>query len=391
MLMKKRNLSLALGAAALGALALVGSASAQERNEISTEVSGSVLVFPKIIADSTTDTVIQIDNTGNPMAHAHCFYVNAAPRNPAFPAGPLNPPQWSETDFDIWLTRQQPTHWVASGGRRTQGEAFGQDGSGFDPGLIPPVPQGFRGELKCIQVDSAGAPFTGNKLMGKAILLDADGSDASSYNAIAIPGNSGLSGAQIGSDLELNLTDNSPGGEYAACPDVWIFNHYAHGTPDPALTSPDSINAAGCGVNGVNCPINTTLTMVPCSEDLENGVPGSVGISFVTYDEFESRLSAATTVDCFLDAPLSQISSAFTPGALGGSTTRHTRIRPNPGQGGVLAIAEETRLRGGESARAAYNLQFTGNRYDAATASNGDNDTPIPGVNATDVIVVPSE
>lgn len=386
MLMNKRNLSLALSATALAALISAGTALAQERNEVSTEISGSVLIFPKVIWDGTVDTVIQIDNTGNPMAHAHCFLINAAPIRPDQPPGPLNPQQWVETDFDIWLTRQQPTHWVVSAGRRTQADLVGTNGAGFDPGLIPPVPANFRGELKCIQTDSAGAPFTGNRLIGKATILNANGSDASSYNAIALPGNSGLSGAQIGNDLDLNLTDNSPGGEYAACPDTWIFNHFSYGTNDPAL---EALDAPECDAMA-GCPINTSLTMVPCSEDLENGIPGRVGISFTTYDEFEARLSAATTVECWYNFNLNQISAAFNENALG-STTRHTRIRPNPGEGGVLVIAEETRVRGANSARAAYNLQFTGNRYDGATTSNGDSDTPIPGVNFTDRIVVPGE
>ena len=62
------------------------------RAEVSTDVSGSVLVYPKVIwtGPSTNanidqrrqlerDTVIQISNTSNNMVHAHCFYVNAAP------------------------------------------------------------------------------------------------------------------------------------------------------------------------------------------------------------------------------------------------------------------------------------------------------------------------
>ena len=55
--------------------------------------------------------MIQISNTSNNMVHAHCFYVNA---RTVFNGAPV----WQVTDFTIWLTRQQPTHWVASQGRR---------------------------------------------------------------------------------------------------------------------------------------------------------------------------------------------------------------------------------------------------------------------------------
>src|SRR5690554_5911127 len=89
-----------------------------------TECSASILVFPRVIANGTRDTIIQITNTGNSMVHAHCFYVNGAPTFPDFPPCPdpsdplcFNPPLWTEIDFDIWLTKQQPTHWVVSQGR----------------------------------------------------------------------------------------------------------------------------------------------------------------------------------------------------------------------------------------------------------------------------------
>jgi hypothetical protein len=382
-----------LGMAALGVLACASTASAQEKREVSTDVSGSVVIYPKIIWDGTRDTVIRIANTGNPLVIAHCYYINAAPRNPSLPVSVTNPPQWAETDFEIVLTRQQPTHWVASSGRRTESDGFGADGSGFDPGLIPPVPVGFRGELKCIQVDDSGSPLPGNRLKGEATLRSANG-DISTYNAIALSANAGLSGGLIGTELDLNLTDGNPGGEYSACPDTLIFNHFAHGAREQALTSATSLGPqTACGVSGTNCTTTTTLTLVPCSENLENATPGRVTVAFTIYDEFESVLSATTTVDCWLNLPLNQIAPAgpnnpFTPGALAGSTVRHTRIRPVPGQGGVLGVAEETRtLSNGVTAVAAYNLQVQGNRFDAAT--QGDGDAPVAGV--TDQIVIPIE
>jgi len=416
MRMMKRNRGLwTAGAVALGALLLASVASADEA-DVSTERSGSIVVFPKIVWDGTRDTIVQISNTGNPMVHAHCFYVNASPVDPSLPPSVLNPPQWQETDFDIWLTRQQPTHWVVSTGRRPFiFDDFGTDGAGLDPGLVPPVPLGFRGELKCIQTDESGAVSPGNKLKGEATLRRFDG-DVSRYNAIALQGNPNLSGASIGNDLQLNLTSSNPGGEFSACPDKLLFDHYADGVSDPVIDQIGSCtsvcfggpnNGAPCSTNSdcgttsstarcLACPIQTTLTLVPCSEDFENQVPGRVTVQFDIINEFEEHLSASTTVDCFLDIPLSQISPAFTFAGFITTPSAYTRISPVPGQGAVIGIAEESRLdtfsqgpdglsRGkGPTTTAAYNLDIEGNRFDAATNPDG---TTTAGV--TDHIIVP--
>jgi hypothetical protein len=345
--------------------------------------------------------------------------VNAAPADPFLPPSITNPPQWIETDFHIWLTRQQPTHWVASQGRRTDiFDSFGSDGSGLDPGLVPPVPFGFRGELKCIQVDDSGVPYRGNNLKGEATLRRDDG-DVTKYNAIALPGNPDL-GAQVDSpfDLVLNYTDSNPSGEYSACPDVLILNHYADGVSDPASENTvdgdcDTVCVGGptpglecsvdnqCGFGGrcLGCPVLTSLTLVPCFQDFENQVPGRVTVQFQIFNEFEQPFSTSTTIDCWLDAPLFTIGASgpanpFTIRVLG-TIGAHTRINPNPGNGGVIGIAEETRFLTeveeteppiGPSTMAAFNLNVEGNRYDRATDGKGN---PVPGV--TDRIIVPEE
>jgi hypothetical protein len=116
---RRRVMSKALGMRCVwglcGVLGSVLALASVARAEVSTDVSGSVLVFPKVVFDGggaeDRDTIIQISNTSNNMVHAHCFYVNGAPDL-------LGNPLWQITDFDIWLTRQQPTHWVASQGRQ---------------------------------------------------------------------------------------------------------------------------------------------------------------------------------------------------------------------------------------------------------------------------------
>ena len=82
------------GRVGLMAAALVGLVVGGAQAQVTTERSASILVFPKVIADGTRDTVIQITNTSNSMVHAHCFYVNGALTFPELPPGAINPPLW---------------------------------------------------------------------------------------------------------------------------------------------------------------------------------------------------------------------------------------------------------------------------------------------------------
>ena len=407
-----------------GVLVSVLALASVTRAEVSTDVSGSVLVFPKVIwtgvlpdpmaKDSqnkqlSRDTVISITNTSNNMVHAHCFYVNAQRIG--------GQPIWQITDFAIWLTRQQPTHWVASQGRPVNpGDGFGNDGSGLDPGAVPPVPEGFEGELKCIQVDASGTPFGGNNLKGEELIRSRTG-DVSKANAIAILANPDLAGADPADQL---LLDNSVlhDGEYNACPQTWLLNHFVDGTND---VTTETHNPSWCDTDDNGCPIRTYLTLVPCTQDFENNVPASVTVQFVIVNELEQNFSASTTVTCWLTTRLADIDSPtgrctvddsvcindqqcidrgegfctkrsqFSVGVLGtGSAfTRFTPADLPPElQGGVLTYAEEVHynnLRGttiSNRAWAAWNLQQQGNRYDATV--------DLPGGPVVDQITIPS-
>ena len=372
------------------------------RAEVSTDVSGSVLVFPKVVWEGfpsvayTRDTIIQISNTSNNMVHAHCFYVDGRSINGI--------PAWQVTDFAIWLTRQQPTHWVASQGRAVNPtDGYGNDGSGLDPGAIPPVPEGFEGELKCVQVDASGTPFGGNNLKGEAVIRDSDG-DVSKHNAIAILANPDLAGGDPANELRL---DNSVfnDGEYNSCPQTTLLNHFVDGSNDPVVSE---FNEIWCDDD--HCPIRTYLTLVPCTQDFENQDFASVTVQFAIVNELEQVFSASTTVDCWktirladIDAPTGRCSdeggmscvsdeqcidagagfcdktSVFSLGNLGTSTA-FTRITPVALDGGILTVAEEVHYNNLEiaptiqdtrSAWAAWNPQTTGNRYDATDPNRG--------------------
>jgi len=313
------------------------------------------------------------------MLHAHCFYVDASLRSTlsGFPCSVPSAtclPSWQETDFLIWLTKQQPTHWLVSSGRNIDPtDGFKNDGSGFDPGRVPPVIDGFIGELKCIEVSESDEPITGNHLKGEATLEaiettegtlpDAPGTqrgDVSKYNAIGILGN-----PDVQPSNPLLLDDQV----YNACPAKIILNHFGTGAEDPVAKALED-----SGANVTSSSVATELTLVPCSEDFENQQPKSVTIQFLIYNELEQRFSASTTVTCFLSVELTKIDSpgaptrsAFSSNFLG-TDVAHTEITPvvnlDGTTGGLIGVAERivsvTNATGTVSARAAYNLHTEG-------------------------------
>ncbi len=355
------------GRVGLMAAALVGLALSGAQAQVTTERSSSILVFPKVIADGTRDTVIQITNTSNSMVHAHCFYVNGALTFPEFPPGAQNPPLWIETDFDIWLTKQQPTHWVVSKGRlvnaadqpcsNTASMNFGQSGglfpsggyygcndAGLDPGRVPPVVDYFTGELKCIEVDPSGAPLSGNHLKGEATTTtfnvcnpgspltpldnrcvlqtidapctsdsDCDSSvvDVAKYNAIGVLGNENNDGDNVlclGGEPDEDCPN---GAEYDACPQFWIANHFAEGAPNPTT----------------NGSVNTTWTIVPCTQNFETQAPETVTININTWNEFETAFSSSVPVTCWGELSLSDVNPVTFSYAALGTSFAQSRLR----------------------------------------------------------------
>lgn len=281
--------------------------------EITTEAPASVLIFPKVVADGVHDTVIHMANASNITVSASCFYVRGDDQSCA------------RTSFSLTLTKQQPTHWVVSQGRpqdpsdpHCSQDNSACNGAGLDPGPVPPVPSGFRGELLCVQVDASAAPLAGNALVGDAALMRDGTTDVAKYNA-------------FGLIALMNSPDNSlllDGVEYAACPASWSLNHVAEGGEDE-LAGPGSTT-------------ETILTAVPCSVAL-NTDPATVrgsDLAFVITNEFETTFTAATTVSCWTDSPLSAISSAFDIVNLG---SLYARTTITPLTAGVIVVAEERR------------------------------------------------
>lgn len=395
---------------------------------VTTERGASILAFPKVLATDGADTIIQIANTSNNMVHARCFYVNAAPDS-------FGRPQWNVTDFQIWLTKQQPTSWQASTGRFVnQGDIcdnvasgplvnlFEPDAdcaqAGLDPGAIPPLPADFTGELKCVEVDPSGNPFGGNHLKGEATIKSASagGYDTAKYNALGILGTE-IAG-ETGNELLLNQPSDTEDviGQYNACPNQLIVNHFSELSTDPAVLATGqggkcmpvasgggsneaaAIHACsndsdcpsdGACVNGASVQLDpqgnvvamtsanlTELTLMPCSQNFEDPftsvAANAVTVQMLTYNEFEQRLSFSTEVECWKKFFMFQLDSAFSPESslfsynVQGTLGLQTILTPLEEEGGILGVAGIVRSDvNGVQARTLMNIHMVGDKWSA--------------------------
>jgi hypothetical protein len=314
-------------AAVLGAcLFLAGTAHATS----DTERAGSILIFAKVVHDSERDTLIQITNTGNMVNRARCFYLNGD--------------SCAVTDFEITLTRQQPTHWRVGEGRPVNLlDGFGTDGAGLDPGRVPPVSDGFAGALICAEVNADGDPVPMNKLKGEATLLDVSetiSNNTSTYNAIAFSGTV----RDMNADLELDGTTlPSDQREYAACSDRHRVNFYS---------MPDQIDP----VLGANSSVVANLTVLPCNLDLTRRSPRDIGLFFSGWDEFETAFSTGINRrGCWLNVNLNELGF--------GGTSPFATVDVTATQGGPVLMVGETfhsDLTSGATGSAAHNIHQTG-------------------------------
>jgi len=352
----------------------------------------AILIWPKIVSDPAglfgppTDTVVQLSNTDQVLLkQAHCFYVNAnshcganatnagqvCENSSQCPSGAgfaSCDPGWSEEDFDIFITKDQPLAWDASAGLGqgqfpintpgvchnlptrtcTQATASLCPGGVCDlqqsnlGGGIPPVPEvPFVGSLTCVEFNpgvNPASPDTSNTLIGHGTIESSLGGTPTvqKYSAVGIQSTGFNNG-----DNELLLNTS----EYNACPQTLLLTHLFDG--------------------GLFGPAQTTdLTLVPCGNNFLTQTPGVVTAQFLVFNEFEQRFSTSRTVDCFFEHTLSTI-----------DTTVPTRSIFNFAVAGTFA--GQTRIRGvGDAATgrglvgiarpfvgpfgAAYNLQEVG-------------------------------
>lgn len=318
----ERNPRLSGLIAGLAVLALVGLRAEAQDLEVTSTEPGSIVVFPKVIADGTRDTILMLTNTSNMMVYVHCEATNGIGRCAGSPdpdnqvyycnsdeecldveapdesilenVGPCELTCQPE-DFEFALTAQQPTFWRVSTGRvqdpnLASGNSCSDAGnSQMCPGffLAPADNQGaganvpgqeaFRGEVRCFQVDVNGALVTGNALKGEAFLEDlaTDGSgtgNLSGYNSINVEG------GETPADQNVATLD---GVEYARCPGALTFDTLAPGQSDP-ISSAD---------------VEVEFSFVPCTYNTVN--PTSFRVQFFTYDEQEAVQSGGDVRACW--------------------------------------------------------------------------------------------
>lgn len=358
--------------------------------QVASDRAAAIIVFPKIAVDTqgvTTrgraDTLVRVTNVSGEPVTIKCFYVNAnghcsnAPTTvclPGAPAGPDNPcgpgaiciPGWQEADFAVNITAWQPVAWLASEGAVACEEVAGTDLPCFPLGgaapaapntnggsRVPPVSEDpFVGELKCLAVDRNDVPVERNVLKGDVEIIrsDTDLIDVLAYNAIGIPAVAGVN------NRDNVLVLGGDGGEYAACPNVLIMDHFFDGALDP--------------VSGLE--VTSDLTLVPCTEDFLTQAPLTTTVQYLVFNEFEQRFSTSRPVTCFQESRISRIDTAspdrsIFSAAVAGTLTGQTRLRgvatDELGVGhALLGVVEEFRADGGG---AAFNLHFHGTRPQA--------------------------
>ena len=345
-----------------GALVSLGGRAAQA--DVASDRAAAILVWPKVVVDEPDlDTIIQISNTSTETQILHCFYVNATSHcsaseracdtidNPCAPEEGLCLPGWIETDFQVVLTPRQPIFWVASTGLAgnqlpLDGIAFrGPRGKSNAGTRIPPVSEIVDAdyELKCIVVDGEGRAVARNVIKGEATIVSDPSTpflSVEKYNAVGIQA---IEGDANGDNV---LVLGGDANEYNGCANILIADHFFDFAINP--------------VNGQ--PVSSELTLVPCTEDLLNQIPGGTTVQYLVFNEFEQRFSTSTPIQCYFERELSfidtrnperSIFSVFVAGTL----TGQTRIR-GVGQGLIGILRTDS----GEGHIAAVNLHMQGDR-----------------------------
>lgn len=308
-----------IGASAVGAQTTTGE-------------SASLVVFPKVVVDADWETTIQLSNNANRPARAVCYYVNGALTFPDLPPGPANPPLWTQVDFRLTLERQQPTHWVVSRGRALDdadnlcATPFAAcDGTGRDPGIIPPVVAGFTGELLCYEVDASGAPWSGNALSGHATLTQLSSGAVAKYPAVGsagLPANDSDGTLCLGGEPDGNCPR---GAEYRGCPQLWTISH-------PSDVDDRQTDGAARF---------TRLTFAPCGQDFRTQQPQRLTLQFEVVNELEQRFSTSASVDCWAELALGDVNPIFTREVLGADSVQ-TRVRSSAASASGFVVVQQT-------------------------------------------------
>jgi hypothetical protein len=133
--------------------------------------------------------------------------------------------------------------------------------------------------------------------------------------------------------------------EYAGCPQTLIVDHFFDFARNPSSLE----------------EVESILTLVPCTQDLLNQIPGATTVQYLVLNEFEQRFSTSRPIDCYFERPLSLIDTSDRERSIfsvfvGGTVTGQTRLRGvHQGIVGVLVTRS-----GADSA--AVNIHTQGDR-----------------------------
>lgn len=223
------------------------------------------LAYPLVTTANGADTFIELLNMTDAPVTVKCIFVNGS--------------NCRGLNYFITLTALQPTSWLASTGKNSDGIR-----------ISPPF-QG-EGELKCFVQPRSTALSAHNAIQGRALVNEPGGSTIG-YNAI---GMRRLSPGSFSGTLNLD------GITYEQCPDRLHFQALAQ-----QATS------------------NSELILLPCVEDLELVTSPSTTIQFAIINEFEQQTSGSTSLQCYLRRPFSQIPALRRSSA--GTDTIHAIVR----------------------------------------------------------------
>jgi len=216
------------------------------------KLPAAFLVYPLVrsltTSDRTIDTTIELMNLSSTLVTLQCFYVQGTTCN--------------EIGFWVTLTGQQPIAWKA----RT-----GVGGTGRR--VAPPFTG--DGELKCAVVPNTSDVSSYNTVQGRAIVSDAPTQPVASDTAAQTVGYSAIAFRRLSSgDFTGEIALD--GITYEMCPDRLHFQVLAN-----------------------KGDFDSELILVPCAQDLERQLPSGANIQLAVINEFENRLSGATSVKCF--------------------------------------------------------------------------------------------
>jgi hypothetical protein len=230
------------------------------------KLASALIVFPYIVFDGSTDTLIELYNMSGQEQTIQCFYVRQSDCN--------------EIGFFVTLTADQPLSWRASEGTNNV----------LTFTAVPPFDG--VGELKCAVAPRTPNLSSHNVLQGRAIVFDPDG-ETVGYGAIGfqrlVPGD-------FPGVVDLD------GGTYEQCPDRLHFQVLARQTGS-----------------------NSDLVLAPCSQDLLTQTPTVTTVQLKIINEFEQVLSASLSLKCHLVSSFSRISTLSY--SVLGTQTAHLVVR----------------------------------------------------------------